>query len=96
MINVLDITGQKFNHLTAISPTEKRSGKSIVWKCFCDCGNKIEYYDRYCAKCKPSEELFEMPTVSKPEPKFIKCPNCGAEIKENALRCRFCKTMLKK
>lgn len=63
---------------------------------FCDCGNKIEYYDRYCANCKPSEELFEMPTVSKPEPKFIKCPNCGAEIKENALRCRFCKTMLKK
>ena len=62
---------------------------------FCDCGNKIEYYDRYCSECKPSEQLFEIPTVSKPQPKFIKCPNCGAEIRKNALRCKYCKTMLK-
>jgi len=33
-----DLTGQKFGRLTAIEPTEKRSGSSIVWKCKCDCG----------------------------------------------------------
>jgi len=62
---------------------------------FCDCGNKIVFYDRYCSNCKPSDELFIIPTVSKPKPKFINCPNCGATIKENALRCKHCKTMLK-
>ena len=63
---------------------------------FCDCGNKIEYYSRYCSNCKPSDELFKIPSVQKPQPKLINCPNCGAEIKENALRCKYCKTMLKK
>ncbi|MBE6487028.1 MAG: hypothetical protein E7Z85_09340 [Methanosphaera stadtmanae] len=62
---------------------------------FCDCGNKIKYYDRYCSECKPPDELFKIPAVSKPQPKFKKCPNCGAEVRENALRCKYCKTMLK-
>lgn len=36
--NALDITGQKFNRLTAIRPTDKRSGRSVVWECKCECG----------------------------------------------------------
>lgn len=35
-----DITGQRFGKLTALAPTEKRSGGSVVWKCVCDCGNE--------------------------------------------------------
>ena len=62
---------------------------------FCDCGNKIKYYKRYCDDCKPPEELFEPVVKPKPQPKFKKCPNCGAEVRENALRCKYCKTMLK-
>lgn len=38
-----DITGQKFRRLTALYPTEKRSGKgSIVWRCRCECGNELD------------------------------------------------------
>ena len=35
-----DITGQKFNMLTAIKPTEKRCSEGILWLCKCDCGNE--------------------------------------------------------
>jgi len=34
-----DITGQRFGRLTAIRPTDKRSGLYIVWEFLCDCGN---------------------------------------------------------
>ena len=34
-----DLTGQRFGKLTAVKPTGKRSGGSIVWECECDCGN---------------------------------------------------------
>lgn len=35
-------TGDRFGRLSALEPTEKRSGRSIVWKCQCDCGNLFE------------------------------------------------------
>ena len=34
-----NISGQVFGYITALSPTEKRSGGSIVWLCLCSCGN---------------------------------------------------------
>ncbi len=37
-----DITGAKFHRLTAIRPTGRYIGRSAVWECLCDCGNKIE------------------------------------------------------
>lgn len=38
-IKTVDLTGQRFGKLIAIRPTEKRSGRSIVWECKCECGN---------------------------------------------------------
>ena len=35
----LDLAGQRFGKLTAVKPTEKRMGSSVVWECLCDCGN---------------------------------------------------------
>lgn len=36
-----DLTGQVFDRLTAIAPTEKRSNNgSVIWHCECQCGNK--------------------------------------------------------
>ncbi len=38
-----DITGMRFHRLTALYPTEKRSGKgSVIWHCRCDCGNEVD------------------------------------------------------
>lgn len=33
-----DLTGQRFDRLTAIKKTAKRQNGHIVWKCLCDCG----------------------------------------------------------
>lgn len=33
-----NLAGQRFGRLTALEPTDKRQGKSVVWKCRCDCG----------------------------------------------------------
>lgn len=41
MPKALDITGQKFGHLTALEKAASRSGKTY-WLCECDCGNKKE------------------------------------------------------
>jgi hypothetical protein len=38
----IDLTGQKFNRLTALRPTDKRRQRSIVWEFKCDCGNIFE------------------------------------------------------
>ena len=35
----VDLTEQKFGNLIALEPTEKRQGRSIIWKCQCNCGN---------------------------------------------------------
>ena len=35
-------SGNRFGKLTAISPTDKRSCRSVIWNCRCDCGNELE------------------------------------------------------
>ena len=38
-----DITGQKFEMLTALHPLRDRRGsRSVMWHCRCDCGNEID------------------------------------------------------
>lgn len=38
----VNITGQRFGRLVAISPTDKRDKGNVIWKCQCDCGNLCE------------------------------------------------------
>ncbi len=39
-----DITGKRFNRLTALYPTDKRDIKgSVIWHCRCDCGKEVDY-----------------------------------------------------
>ena len=40
--NAVDITGQVFGRLTALEPTDKRRGNSVVWRCLCACSNIAE------------------------------------------------------
>ena len=86
-----DLMGKVIYNLDPIKP----KGFSAHGYKFCECGNKIKYYDRYCSQCMPPQELFN--PIKKPRVviKSIKCPNCGRYIKENAIRCKYCKTMLK-
>lgn len=36
-----DISNQRFGRLVALSPTEERKYRSVVWKCQCDCGKYL-------------------------------------------------------
>ena len=47
--NSSDITERQFGRLTAIEPTNIRSGGHIVWKCQCECGN-IAFVDSNALK----------------------------------------------
>ena len=42
----VDITGQKFNRLTAIKRTGEKDKNGWVWHCKCDCGNDVFTYVR--------------------------------------------------
>lgn len=37
----LDLTGERFGHLTAIEPARKKGINRTAWKCKCDCGNEV-------------------------------------------------------
>lgn len=40
----VDITGQKFERLTALYPLEERDAKgAVMWHCKCECGNEVDY-----------------------------------------------------
>lgn len=59
MPSYLDITGRRYGKLTALYPTDKRSGTNIIWCFRCDCGNLVERTtchipkDAACSTCKP-------------------------------------------
>lgn len=38
MASFQDLTGQKFNKLTALAPIRSKTNKHIHWQCRCDCG----------------------------------------------------------
>ena len=45
--NAKDLTGRRFDRLLALAPTPiRKTGRSVVWKCLCDCGN-IAYISSY-------------------------------------------------
>lgn len=61
-----NLVGQKFGRLTVIKDTGKRSHKSIVWYCKCDCGKYKEVYapslkngDTKSCGCLYSEQVSE-------------------------------------
>lgn len=38
---MIDLTGQRFGHLTAIRPTDQRRKGATVWEWRCDCGATV-------------------------------------------------------
>lgn len=41
-MHFVDLSGKKFNRLTAIERSRVDKSGSVVWKCICDCGNVVE------------------------------------------------------
>lgn len=39
--DVNDLIGKRFDKLTVLAPTNRRSGKAMVWFCQCDCGRYV-------------------------------------------------------
>ena len=46
---IQDLTGKRFGCLVAVRATDKRSKRSVVWECRCDCGNQKEVPARHLA-----------------------------------------------
>lgn len=49
---MLDITGQRFIHLTAIEPVGKDKSGRVIWKCLCDCGNYCQFRSQVLKRSK--------------------------------------------
>ena len=39
MTKMIDVTGQRFGRLVALSPSKEKRDSFIMWECRCDCGN---------------------------------------------------------
>lgn len=62
-----DVTGQRFNRLTALYPVKTRRNGSVYWHCRCDCGNEVDvpynelmYTNRQSCGCKKKEHDAEL------------------------------------
>ena len=72
-----NLTGQKYNLLTAVQPTEKRECGSVVWVWSCECGQQV---DARAAQVKNGHIkscgcLFHQEHRSRIEPQI--CRHCG-------------------
>jgi hypothetical protein len=38
-----NLTGQRFDMVVAVKPTEERVKQAVVWECLCDCGNTCHF-----------------------------------------------------
>jgi hypothetical protein len=67
-MNKIDLSNQKFGHIKAIKPTDKRNMGSVIWKCVCDCGNTCYFSARKLKEstkskscgCKPTSNIKDL------------------------------------
>ncbi len=41
-----DLTNQRYGKILVIEPSSEWNRDSVMWKCHCDCGNKVEITKR--------------------------------------------------
>lgn len=68
MNEVKDLTGIRFGKLVAVSATEERQSRYVVWRCQCDCGNMCNVDSRRLQRgtvtncgCEPKEKQHRGP-----------------------------------
>lgn len=103
--NAINLTGQKFNRLTALIPVSSNS-YGVYWKCKCDCGkitiilaNKIIKGKTKSCGCLLKEHAQKRNYKGKNNPNYIngktkgnKCIDCGKHISLMSKRCQDCKS----
>ena len=94
MPKALDLTDQKFNHLTAREKAPSRS-KKTYWLCECDCGNFKEVQTSHLVNgaikscgCMHDENNFSEDLEA--ELGVMVCPVCGKEFNLNNYKRRYC------
>jgi hypothetical protein len=45
--NFIDLAGQRFGKLVVVEDTGRRKSRRPIWKCVCDCGNRVEALGKY-------------------------------------------------
>ena len=92
MPKALDLTGQKFNQLTAIRRAPSRSGKTY-WLCKCECGTEKEIQTCHLTSGAISSCgcIKEKTTFAKPDGASNEvCPICGKIFITNVLNRKYC------
>ena len=86
MPKALDITGQRFGKLVALSKAPSRSGKTY-WLCQCDCGNQKEIQTSHLT----NGQTISCGCINKSKNKQQQiqyCLNCGKEL--NKSQTKYC------
>lgn len=90
MAKALDITGQRFGKLVALSKAPSRSGKTY-WLCQCDCGNQKEIQTSHLTNGQTLSCgcINKSKNPNKQWPRY--CLNCGKQLSKS--QNKYCSTI---
>lgn len=95
MPKALNITNQKFGHLTALEKVKSKNGKTY-WKCKCDCGREKEVQTGHLVSgtiitCGENDcEFHNNPFSQKTKNNQCICILCGTEFISNNYKRKYC------
>lgn len=92
MGKALDLTGQRFGKLVALSKAQSRNGKTY-WLCQCDCGNQKEIQTGHLTSgvttsCGCNCQINNILSNFKPQEQ--ECPICGKTFINNHVNRHYC------
>lgn len=97
MVKALDISGQRFGMLTAISPTTDRRDGKVLWRFRCDCGREVKVSakdaksgnSRSCG-CRRATTIREISGAMRTQKKCPQCLRAFSVKKSRAIKSTYC------